>query len=265
MSVISTSIQTFRADLYNSLIDMENFCSTSATSAPSANFPWFFQKLSDDFVTWMGQPREEYLKPFMPSLYSYIIFNTMYGVDPSILTQVDSRSIFSASGLVETLVASPNTYFDDLTQVTTTWAASGSHVVGDVLVPTVDNGHKYICTVAGDSDSTEPTWPTADGATVVDGTVTWKEYGPPYESSRFTSSYSALASGYDLEKPKVDSLKTSCDNSVQSQSLKMLFEDPDILAQKSKSEMAQEIFNTLHYKEVYSGLNVGSLTLPAGI
>jgi len=57
------------------------------------------------------------------------------------------------------------------------WAGTTAYVVGDIVVPTVDNGHRYRCTVSGDSDSVEPTWPTADGGTVVDDEVTWEEYG----------------------------------------------------------------------------------------
>ena len=56
------------------------------------------------------------------------------------------------------------------------WAASTSYSVGDTVVPTTPNGHIYVCEVAGDSGSAEPTWPT-DGSTVVDNTVTWRDAG----------------------------------------------------------------------------------------
>lgn len=46
-----------------------------------------------------------------------------------------------------------------------------------VRVPTVNNGHIYLATVAGTSGAVEPTWPTTSGATVADGTVTWQEAG----------------------------------------------------------------------------------------
>lgn len=59
------------------------------------------------------------------------------------------------------------------------WAADTVYGAGDIVVPTTDNGRRYICTVAGTSDpSTEPTWPTTEGGTVVDGgTLTWQEFG----------------------------------------------------------------------------------------
>lgn len=59
----------------------------------------------------------------------------------------------------------------------TTWAASTAYTVGDVVRPTTGNGHLYRCVVAGTSGTTEPTWPTAGGQTVVDSGATWAEVG----------------------------------------------------------------------------------------
>lgn len=62
-----------------------------------------------------------------------------------------------------------------------TWTASIGYLVGDAVVPTVDNGHWYRCTVVSGtspyaSGSSEPTWIT-DGTTVVDNEVTWTDMG----------------------------------------------------------------------------------------
>lgn len=49
--------------------------------------------------------------------------------------------------------------------------------VGDVVVPTVRNGHRYIVTFPG-TPSAEPTWPTTVGGEVTaTGGVTYEEYG----------------------------------------------------------------------------------------
>lgn len=84
----------------------------------------------------------------------------------------------------------------------TAWQASTAYVVGNVRRKTTDNGHAYICVVAGTSAGTEPTWPTTPGATVTDGTVTWAEAGqdvlkltgsiPTWTSGTFTARYGVI-------------------------------------------------------------------------
>ena len=59
-----------------------------------------------------------------------------------------------------------------------TWASGINPDVGDLFVPTIDNGYQYYNTVSGGkTGSTEPTWPTTFGATVTDGTCTWTNAG----------------------------------------------------------------------------------------
>jgi len=54
------------------------------------------------------------------------------------------------------------------------WAASTAYSLGAIVKPTGGySGCVYECTTAGTSGTTEPTWPTADGGTVADNTVTW--------------------------------------------------------------------------------------------
>ncbi len=57
------------------------------------------------------------------------------------------------------------------------WQAGTTCIVGEVATPSVDggNGHTYVCTQAGVTGAIEPNWPTAEGATINDGTVIWKE------------------------------------------------------------------------------------------
>lgn len=57
------------------------------------------------------------------------------------------------------------------------WAASTAYAVGDIVIPLTPNGHLYICTVAGTSDSSGPSFPTTHRATVTDNTATWAEFG----------------------------------------------------------------------------------------
>lgn len=58
-----------------------------------------------------------------------------------------------------------------------THATTTAYDLGDIVTPVVPNGYFYMPTVAGTSAGTAPTWPTTVGATVTDGTVTWKNMG----------------------------------------------------------------------------------------
>lgn len=59
-----------------------------------------------------------------------------------------------------------------------TWAASTPYVLGALVSPPAANGLAYVCTVAGNSAASAPTFPTTQGATVVDGGATWQCMGP---------------------------------------------------------------------------------------
>lgn len=56
-------------------------------------------------------------------------------------------------------------------------ATSTAYTLGQIVRPSSGNGHLYVCTIAGTSGGSAPTWPTAPGQTVADGTVTWAELG----------------------------------------------------------------------------------------
>jgi len=59
-------------------------------------------------------------------------------------------------------------------QTYTAWAATTNYAVGDIRVPTVDNGYYYTVTAdAGSSGGSQPTWPTTIDSTVVDSGITW--------------------------------------------------------------------------------------------
>ncbi len=61
------------------------------------------------------------------------------------------------------------------------WSPNTSYLAGTVIVPQIAhwNGFTYKCvTTSGTSGATEPTWPTAAGATVTDGaTLIWTNNG----------------------------------------------------------------------------------------
>ncbi len=76
------------------------------------------------------------------------------------------------------LEATSNPGVDDVTltptEILAIWQATTVYSVGTSITPTTPNGFRYVVSVAGTSDSGEPTFPTVGlGSTVVDGTVTW--------------------------------------------------------------------------------------------
>jgi hypothetical protein len=53
------------------------------------------------------------------------------------------------------------------------WTANTVTPYYSLIKPTVGNGYTYSTVGGGTTGSTQPTWPTSSGATIVDGTVTW--------------------------------------------------------------------------------------------
>lgn len=88
---------------------------------------------------------------------------------------------FISSAMTLASTANDATYTFDQFGTYTTWGVNTVKVLGDIVVPTTANGHKYICVNAGQTHTTtEPTWGTAKNSEVTDGvvdTITWKEYG----------------------------------------------------------------------------------------
>ena len=100
------------------------------------------------------------------------------------------------------------------------WADT-TYAAGDFVVPTAPNGHFYECTVAGDADATEPTWPT-DGSTVVDGTVTWQDMGLIIAASGTDYTVSSAADGV-IRVPAAGS------SLVKGESLRCVFDNAAVI------------------------------------
>ena len=54
------------------------------------------------------------------------------------------------------------------------WEASTAYTLGQTREPTPNNDFRYVVQTAGTSGATQPTWPTAIGSTVLDGSVLWR-------------------------------------------------------------------------------------------
>ena len=70
------------------------------------------------------------------------------------------------------------------------WKVNTAFSYGDVVMPTIRNGHRYICIQYGTTDTaTEPLWPKNQAATIMEGApnsdgtmLTWQEAGPDYSN-----------------------------------------------------------------------------------
>jgi len=60
-----------------------------------------------------------------------------------------------------------------IANTTQLWSATTAKSANDRVRTSAANGYRYKATVGGTTGSSEPTWPTTLGNTVVDGTVTW--------------------------------------------------------------------------------------------
>lgn len=81
------------------------------------------------------------------------------------------------------------------------WVTETLYAVGNTVKPTVANGHFYRCSAAGTSGAAEPTWPTASGGTVPDGTVTWTEFGPGTERAALTLAVDTTTALVSVDHP----------------------------------------------------------------
>lgn len=79
---------------------------------------------------------------------------------------VDSRAMFY---WLRAMFGVPTTLGADAVA----WVGGQARAAGYLAIPTVPNGRYYEVTTGGTTGATEPVWPTAAGATVSDGTVTW--------------------------------------------------------------------------------------------
>lgn len=71
----------------------------------------------------------------------------------------------------------------------TIWAVATAYEFGDIVLPTVRNGHRYKCTVAGTSEADaddEPEWGVGAGSILTEGdsdpVLTWMEDGPDFKN-----------------------------------------------------------------------------------
>lgn len=91
----------------------------------------------------------------------------------------DNTLYFGSTTSGRVLEATSNPGIDNITLTPTyaiaNWAVATAYGLGDSARPTTPTGFRYEVTTAGTSHATtQPTWPTTIGSTVVDGTIIWE-------------------------------------------------------------------------------------------
>lgn len=96
----------------------------------------------------------------------------------------------------------------------TAWAATTAQAVGSRRRPTVINGFHYRAVSGGTTGGTQPTWPTTEGATISDGTVTWLCQRSPTAGDKFVATVDLEFSGLVAGKWIVPRLLLSAFNTT---------------------------------------------------
>lgn len=114
------------------------------------------------------------------------ILNNLYnGVFVTIAIGVGTLKLFNPNVIGQapstsgTLTTTSTPIISTFTTAYPTWATGITYLVGDIIVPTVANGHYYKCIQAGIS-ATQPVFPTASGAQVPEAgasPIIWQEAG----------------------------------------------------------------------------------------
>ena len=91
----------------------------------------------------------------------------------TLMTYIQDGTLDLDTDIIHCTIITADSDFD---ATSTTWITGTAKTVGDLVVPTVPNGHVYYCTVAGTTGGSQPAWPK-NGTTIVDGSVTWIDAG----------------------------------------------------------------------------------------
>ena len=91
-------------------------------------------------------------------------------------TVVNSFGEQSAPSIASSVVTGKQGDTVAISNMTLDWAAGTTYALNDWVVPTTPNGYMYICTTAGTSGGTEPSWGTTIDQDTTDNQVSWRCY-----------------------------------------------------------------------------------------
>lgn len=107
-------------------------------------------------------------------------FPTIQIVDPTHFKVQNLAAIGLGAGSTGTVTTTSLPVTSTFTQAFPVWATGVTYLTGDIITPTVANGHFYKCIQGGISAAAQPTFPTTTGAQVQESSpskVIWQEAG----------------------------------------------------------------------------------------
>ena len=126
-----------------------------------------------------------------------------------------------------------------------TWASGTSYDVGTIKIPTSRNGHRYRVIQAGTTGSSEPSWPTAEGAEVTDGGVVWQEYGGEHADEE------VWAGPFGLNEVSDGNGYSSGGQALANEVINMLADDPKIMRFDADDVTWTALSKTMRHAVIY--------------
>lgn len=113
-SVIPTWVNTWDSTLYTSLTSQENDAYTRGGLNIVANWQPLFQTLVTALTNWKTVNRQSLLSDFISSAYGYLVLNTMYATDGSLISSFSAPTIFGMNGFTAACKGRALTFYGDL-------------------------------------------------------------------------------------------------------------------------------------------------------
>lgn len=269
-SVISTAINTFDSELYDSITSMEN---NQYVAGGQTKYLPLFQDLSGSIVSWMNTDRSGKIVDLIQGLYSYKLFIDMYSTDNTLISTSDADILMGMNGFRVRVRTDAVTYYDDyptLTFATTTITRDVGSWVDDGFLEGMG------ITIAGTTSSNGSLTIESGGVsalvlTITDGTsesnaadAVITGAGSVRMSTPNMSTDKLLIGGsFDSqEDPNTDALISGYTLPIKGKIFVLLFSDVPPNPSLTKDQMNTYIFDTLNYRTVFDNLNTGTHVAP---
>lgn len=126
---IPREVREFDYDFFQALYEKEQYCYDNDWDGASETYDetgtlvtsrYVYEPLFEDLraaiQAWFNVDRTELMREFIDGLYSYIVFDRMYGTGDSLIAQSNAAEIFDMDGFVHRIKTEPVDYYFDYTE-----------------------------------------------------------------------------------------------------------------------------------------------------